>query len=49
MEQQTTDVDYNVVVVVATFFNNNFVNCKATLILEIKNVPNKIQYTAIMK
>jgi len=24
--------------------NNNFVNCKATYILEIKNLRNKIQY-----
>jgi len=31
------------VVVVVTFFNHNFVSCKATLILEIKNVLNKIQ------
>jgi len=29
---------------VVTFFNHNFVNCKATLILEIKNLQNKIQY-----
>jgi len=28
------------VVVVVTFFNHNFVSCKATLILEIKNVLN---------
>jgi len=33
-----------VVVVVVTFFNHNFANCKATLILEIKNLRNKIQY-----
>ena len=33
-----------VVVVVVTFFNDNFVDCKATLILEIKNLRNKIQY-----
>jgi len=33
-----------VVVVVVTFFNHNFVNCKAILILEIKNLRNKIQY-----
>jgi len=33
-----------VVVVVVTFCNHNFVNCKATLILEIKNLQNKIQY-----
>jgi len=30
--------------VVVTFFNHHFVNCKATLILEIKNLRNKIQY-----
>ena len=30
--------------VVVTFFNHNFVNCKATLILGIKNLPNKILY-----
>ena len=34
----------SIVVVVITFFNHNFVNCKATLILEIKNLRNKIQY-----
>jgi len=33
-----------VVVVVVTFYNHKFVNCKATLILEIKNLRNKIQY-----
>jgi len=33
-----------VVVVVVTFYNHNFVNCKATLILKIKNLRNKIQY-----
>jgi len=33
-----------VVVVVVTFFNHNFVNCKATSILEVKNKRNKIQY-----
>jgi len=33
-----------VVVVVVTFFNHNFANCKATLILEIKNLRNKLQY-----
>jgi len=33
-----------VVVVVVTFFNHNFVNCKAILISEIKNLRNKIQY-----
>ena len=27
-----------------TFFNHNFVNCKVTLILEIKNLRNKIKY-----
>ena len=30
--------------VVVTFFNHNFVNCKATLILEIKNLRNEMQY-----
>jgi len=33
-----------VVVVVVTVFNHNFVNCKATLILEIKNLRNRVQY-----
>jgi len=34
-----------VVVVVVTFFNHDFVNCKATLILSLKNLQkNKIQY-----
>ena len=32
-----------VVVVVVTFFNHNFVNCKATLILEIK-IMYEIKY-----
>jgi len=32
-----------VVVVVVTFFNHNFVNCKATLILEIK-IIYEIEY-----
>jgi len=32
-----------VVVVVVTFFNYNVVNCKATLILEIKNLRYIIQ------
>jgi len=32
-----------VVVVVVTFFNHNFVNCKAILILEITNLQNKIK------
>ena len=32
------------VVVVVTFFNYNFVNCKATLLLEINYLRNKIQY-----
>ena len=31
-------------IVVVTFFNHNFVNCKTTLILEIKNLRNKIWY-----
>ena len=31
-------------VVVVTFLIHNFVNCKATLISEIKNLRNKIQY-----
>jgi len=31
-------------IVEVTFFNDNFVYCKATLILEIKNLRNKIQY-----
>jgi len=29
---------------VVTFFNHNFVNCNATLILAIKNLQNKRQY-----
>jgi len=32
------------VVVVVTFFNHNFVNCKATLIVAIKMYEIKIQY-----
>jgi len=32
------------VVVVVTFFNHNCVNCKVILILETKNLRNKIQY-----
>lgn len=33
-----------VVIVVATFFNLHFVNCKATLTLAIKSLRNKRQY-----
>ena len=43
-------------IVVVTFFNHNFVNCKATLILEIKiyeikyNIrPKSYTYIAIIK
>jgi len=35
---------YVVVVVVVTFFNDNFVNCQAILILEMKNLPINMQY-----
>ena len=42
---QFIDIIFDIVsrsVVVVTFFNHNFVNCKATLILAIKiNVPSK--------
>jgi len=30
--------------VVATFFNHNLIDCKATLILVIKNLRNIIKY-----
>ena len=38
------DASPTVVVVVVAFFDHNFVHCKAALILEIKNLRNKIQY-----
>ena len=42
--QAATLYTIEVVVVAVTFFNHNFVNCKASLILAIKNLGNKRQY-----
>jgi len=43
-EEEDTAVVVVVVVVVVTFFNHNFVNCEATLILAIRNLLNEMQY-----
>jgi len=36
--------DASPTVAAVAFFDHNFVHCKAALILEIKNLRNKIQY-----
>jgi len=38
-----------IVVVVVTFFNHNFVNCKATLIVAIKIVSQWLQASLLVK